>query len=303
MRAAFTLLVFVALGFAANAQLSLTPKVGIEPSNTSISYNDLRCLSPLGSYVSPQIGLRMDYKFKKTHGPYLALATNRSSVAMRFDDLETGMNNYSAVAGSRQIRIEGGYMFSTKPIYFNKSASKKSESKQSAKQGKSGCSKYARSGCGSKSKNAPALAKNKNNGWNVRIQPSAGIAFNPGNRPNLEANKNGALYQYNAGNWKTALTAGTDFEFGRGRDRVLTVGFQYIQALGNFGDETITTQAGGKSSTTYLSSNASMWNVTVGVPFTLSRKASASKQKQKQREIKVREIKKQCIYYRPCRGA
>ena len=65
MRAALTTLVFVALAYAANAQLSLTPKAGIESSNTSLNFNDLRCVSPLGAVISPQIGLRLDYKFKK----------------------------------------------------------------------------------------------------------------------------------------------------------------------------------------------------------------------------------------------
>src|SRR5688572_21914346 len=99
MRAALSTLVFVVLAYAANAQLSLTPKAGIESSNTSLNFNDLRCVSPLGAVISPQIGLRLDYKFKKTHGPYLNVGTTRSLVAIQFNDPETGMTNFNAEPG------------------------------------------------------------------------------------------------------------------------------------------------------------------------------------------------------------
>src|SRR5262245_50569273 len=123
MRAALSTLVFVALAFAAHAQFSLTPKAGFESSRTTINYNDLHCLSPLGAVISPQIGLRLDYKFKKTHGPYVGLGTNRSAVAFQFDNPEQGMTNYTADPGNLGLRLEGGYTYSFKPIRFNKSSS------------------------------------------------------------------------------------------------------------------------------------------------------------------------------------
>jgi hypothetical protein len=301
MRAALTSLLLVAVASAANAQFSITPKLGLEPSNTVINYNDLRCLSPLGTYISPQVALRLDYKFKKTHGPYIGLSTSRSLVSLRFDDPETGVTNFTATAGHRQIRIEGGYQFSTKPISLGRSASRKSPNqavKQSSPQ-KSGCGNYAsRSSCGSKSKNKqPLMAKNK--GWNMRIQPSAGLAYIPGVKSDIETGVNGANYQYNAGNWKTAFVAATDIEFGKGRDRVFVLGFQYLKGIGNLNTQTITTQAGSKATTTYLSSKTSSWNISLGVPFTLSKsKSKASKHKE---VYKFREVKKQCIYKSPCR--
>ena len=324
MRAALTTLVFVALAYAAHAQFSLTPKAGIESSRTTINYNDLHCLSPLGAVISPQIGLRLDYKFKKQHGPYVGLGTNRSAVAFQFDNPEQGMTNYTADPGKLGLRLEGGYTYSFKPIHFNKSsaaAAKSSASKTTAPKqtqatpSRSGCRKYSSSnGCGSKEKSAsksscgdksskatPAVAKNpKNLGWNMRIQPSAGVAFNTSTPDNIVTGKNGTTYQYNAGNWKTAFIAGTDFEFGKGRTRMFTVGVQYIQGLDNMGTETITSSTGTKSTTTYLNSKSSAWNLTVGIPFSLSKSKSAHKAKQ---ATKVKEVKKQCIYYRPCRGA
>jgi len=301
MRVALTSLVLAATTLAANAQFSLTPKAGLESSRTSISYNDVNCISPLGAYASPQIGLRLDYKFKKQHGPYVGLALNRTTVAMQFDDPETGMTNYTASAGDRTIRIEGGYQYSFKPISLgskNKSSSTPATAKQNTStQSKSGCHK-SRSSCGSKSKQALAKAPAKNKSWNMRIQPSLGMAYVPGNNPNVETNIDGANYQYNAGNFKTAVIAGTDFEFGRGRDRLFTVGVQYMKGLGN-NAETITTQSANKSSTAYLSSRTSAWNITLGMPFTLSK----SKSKSQHHKSNKQEIKKRCIYYSPCRRA
>jgi hypothetical protein len=298
MRATFTSLALLATAIAANAQFSLTPKAGLEPTRTSINYNDLRCLSPLGSKINPQIALRLDYKFKNTHGPYIGISTNRSITAMQFSDPETGLTNYTASAGQQQVRFEGGYTFSSKPISLGSKAGSKTTAKQSPAKtaAKQGCHRSAaKSSCGSKSK-SPEKLMAKNKGWTMRIQPSAGIAYNPAGKANL-VQDNGANYIYNAGNWKTAATAGMDLEFGRGRDRVLTVGFQYLKGLGN-SDASITTQTGTKATTTYLSSRSSAYNITVGVPFTLSKQ---QKSRHKDRDsYKIRE-KKQCIYYRPCR--
>lgn len=300
MRATFTSLALLATALAANAQFSLTPKAGLEPTRTSINYNDLRCLSPLGSKINPHIGLRLDYKFKKSHGPYIGVSTNRSITAMEFSDPETGLTNFTASAGAQQVRFEGGYAFSSKPIALgSKSGSSKASVKQSpAKtEAKQGCHRSAaKNSCGSKSK-SPEKLMAKNKGWTMRVQPSAGIAYNPAGRANL-VKENGTNYIYNAGNWKAAATGGMDLEFGRGRDRVFTVGFQYLKGLGN-SNASITTQTGTKATTTYLSSRSSSYNITLGVPFTLSKQ---QRSKHKDREIKIRE-KKQCIYYRPCRGA
>jgi hypothetical protein len=307
MRATFTSLAILATAMAANAQFSLTPKAGLEPTRTSINYNDLRCLSPLGSKINPQIGLRLDYKFKKTHGPYIGVSTNRSIVVMQFSNPETGVNNYTASAGDRQVRFEGGYTYSSKPISLGstssgpstgsgyKATAKESPAKSEAKHGC--CRSAQKSSCGSRSKSHEKLMA-KNKGWTMRIQPSAGLAYNPAAKTNL-IQEGGGNFQYNAGNWKTALTAGTDLEFGRGRDRVFTVGFQYLKGLGN-SNASITTQTGTKATTTYLSSRSSAYNITLGVPFTVS-KQQRSRHKD-HNSYRSRE-KKQCIYYRPCRRA
>jgi hypothetical protein len=59
-KAALTSLVFVACGFATNAQFSVTPRVGIEQAFTCVKYNNTTCINPMSANISPQVAFRMD---------------------------------------------------------------------------------------------------------------------------------------------------------------------------------------------------------------------------------------------------
>jgi hypothetical protein len=303
-RAALTSLLFVALGYAASAQFSLTPKFGLEQSRTSVEYNDLSSYAPLGTLSSPQVALRLDYKFKKFHGPFVGLATSRSVISYSFADPETGMTDYNASRGDMQLRIETGYQFSFKPIYFNKSNSSKSVYKSSSSNTnvvKSRCGSSAtKYQCGSKS-----AKYKKDNRMNMRIQPLAGFAFitNPKTGVSSGIENGEAVTKYNAGNWNTAFLTGADFEFGKGSRRIFVVGFQYLKGLGNMESETITTTSTNKTTTTNLESEASAWNITLGFPITLGKNKSPKQVAVRQKEVQtVQEPKKtyQYKYKGPC---
>jgi hypothetical protein len=271
-QAAFTTLVFVAFGFAANAQLSITPKIGAEQFKTNINYNDVPSFSPLGSVFSPQLALRMDYKFKKTHGPFIGAAMNRSVTAFSFADPETGAYTYDASRGSSQIRLEAGYQYSFKPILFKSSSSNSKSQTTASSTQKSGCRSQYSSRCGSKSS---TNAKNKS--MYMRITPFAGMAYVPGTKSAITADAVKG-YTYNAGNFNTAVIAGADFEFGRGRNRQFVVGFQYLKGLGNMNTQTIEAASSTtKASVAHLSSSTSGWNVTLGLPITLGKTQKESK--------------------------
>lgn len=290
--AALTLIFFVAFGYAMNAQrFSLLPQVGFENSKTKISYNDLSSFSPVGVKFSPQASLRLNYASKLGHGFYIGVASSRSIVSFSFTDPENGMNSYTASAGNMQLRLEGGYQFNTKPISLNKSnnSANKSKSKSEAKKScgsrsssaaKASCAeRKSYSSCGSNSKKTkvPALAKNKGN-W-LRIQPSVGLGYIPAVKTDVVTKTQSGLttYEYRAGNWNTALMAGTGFEFGRGKTRMLTVSVNYFKGLGNLNTQTVSTQTGIKTSTAYLQSAVSGWNLKVGIPFSLSGKKPSVK--------------------------
>lgn len=298
--AAFTLLCFAVFGYAANAQrFSLLPQAGFENSTTKISYNDLRSFSPLGLRFSPQASLRLNYSSKQGHGFFLGVGSNRSIVSYSFNDLENGMNNFTAVTGDMQLQLEGGYLFNSKAISLGgpkQSAAKKQSATNPAKKSCGSSSVQSRSSCGRNYTSSPGcrsgnnnkvkqpvLSKNKNS-W-VRIQPSVGMGFVPSVKTDVVSKTQGGqtTYQYNAGNWNTALMAGAGFEFGKGKTRQLTVSLNYFTGIGNLDDQTISSVSGAKSITTTLTSTVSGWNMKVGIPFTLGAKKPAVKHRTQQR--------------------
>ena len=306
--ATLTGLVFVAFGLAANAQkITLLPTVGLDFTKIKLEYNGQK-ISPLGWATSPQLGARLNMQCMEGHGSFVGLATNRSIVNYHFSNPETGMNEYTASKGDVQLRFEGGYQYSSRPIYFSKNKSSKSTPAYS----KNSTTIITEKRCGSYTvrsqciKNKETKTATKNKGWYVSLQPYAGAAM-VSNTPTNVVTKSGT-YEYRAGNWNKAIMAGSGFEFGRGRDRMFTVSLNYLRGIGNNATETFTTVSGAKTTTTHLKSNASSWNMSVGVPLTLYKTKSRTKTEvriiEKKSVEKYQAPKKGCGYYKPsCRKA
>jgi hypothetical protein len=270
-----------------NAQkLSLTPQVGFENSRTSVNYNGLGSFAPLGGEFNPQVSLRLDYKFKQGFGPYIGASTSRSGVLYGFNDIENGMSEYVATKANMQLRMEAGYQYTSKPIFFNKSTQSTSTSKTGTS-GKSSCGGYyyrsncsrsyfSRSGhCQSKN-TATKKTENKNKGGWVRLQPSMGIGYIAAPKQDVVTKTQGGqtAYEYRAGNWNTAFLAGMGFEFGRNKQRLLNVSINYFAGIGNMEQQTISSESGIKTNYATLESKASGWNMRIGIPFTLGEKRS-----------------------------
>jgi len=274
-----------------NAQkLSLTPQVGFENSRTSVNYNNLGSFAPLGGEFNPQISLRLDYKFKQGFGPYIGASTSRSGVLYGFNDIENGMSSYVATKANMQLRMEAGYQYTTKPIFFNKSKQSTNTSKTKSS-GKSSCGSYSyRSNCSRsyssrsshcQSKNTAAKkAENKNKGGWVRLQPSIGIGYIAAPNTDIVTKTGGGqtAYEYRAGNWNTAFLTGMGFEFGRNNQRLLNVSINYFAGIGNMEKQTVSNESDIKTSYATLESKASGWNMRIGIPFTLAEKKT-TKQK------------------------
>lgn len=290
-KAALTGVVLVACGLATHAQLSVTPKVGIEQAFTSLQYNGMGSFLPMGSDVSPQVGLRMDYLFNKVHGPFLGVATNRFLVTYQFTNPETGDKEFMASRGDWQLRMEAGYQVSSKPISLGKPA------KQSSQKAKPS----VQSPCGARLLKAKTVTA-KNAVMNLRIQPYAGMAFIPNTPTALNSvyKNNETVYQYNAGNWNTAFIAGTQFAFAKGSDKRFVVGLQYLKGIGNMNTETLSTALDNKQITTRLNSTASAWSLTVGMPLTFNKNKPAEKPKVEVPPPAPEKApaKKSCSYYR-----
>jgi len=268
-------LVFVVFGFAANAQLTVLPQFGLENTRTKIFYNNSNSFAPLGAQSSSAMGIRADYKFKKLHGPFLGFSTSRSIAALDFSETATGTKFHQTTVGDYQIRIEGGYQYSTRPIYFNK--------KKVAEAKKASSIQYTRiysysSRCGRtyiKEQTKPVQpAQSKDKGWSMSIQPSLGAAFIPSVPDNLISKEiNGQPgYQYNAGNWSTAILAGAGFEFGKNDVRKFVLSLQYIKGMGNLNNTVVKNTSAAKETVTTLSSDVSGWNIKAGIPITFAKK-------------------------------
>lgn len=303
MRPTILTCLFVIFGYIGNAQFSILPQLGFENSRTCIKVNELSSFSPIGAKISPQAGIRLDYKFKQLHGPYIGVATSRSVVNFNFSDAATAMNNFTASRGNTQFRLEGGYQVTTKPIYFKKSGSTNKSSKvhcQKITQRTSCGYTMTRSSCTSK-KSIATPAKSRDKGTWVRIQPSLGVAYIPSTQSSGINTKSMAAqtsYEYNAGNWKTALISGVGFEFGKNAQSSFMISVNYLRGLGNMGTQSVTSVSGNKPTNTSLSSNTTGWNLRLGIPINLGKKPVA---KQKATDKTYKEEKK-CgqykIYYK-----
>ena len=277
MRPIILICLLVISGYIANAQFSVLPQVGFENSRTSIQYNEHSSFSPLGASFSPQAAIRLDYKNKQGNGPYVGIGTSRSIVKFNFQDPQTGMNSYTASKGNMQLRLEGGYQVSTRPFYFKRSGVSNTSSKVYSQKNteRKSCGNYAaRSGCGSKQKSSTAAKSASKGSW-VRIQPSLGIAYIPFT-PSAEINSKSAgtqtSYAYNAGNLKTALISGVGFEFGNNEQRKFVLSINHVMGMGNNDEKSITTTSFNKPTVTSLKSDASSWNLRMGIPISFTKK-------------------------------
>lgn len=293
-RAAFPCLLFLFAGSAANSQFTLLPQIGFEHSSTKVQYNSTESFKPQNVGANLKAGLRADYKFKKGHGPFIGIATSPAVVEINFTDPENFKNNYQANKSSLQWRLEGGYQYSTKPIYFKKSTANNTNSKTSSYSPgeKRSCGDKAyRSQCGDKIKSRVAK---QNSALNMRLQPSVGIAYRPGNDDDL--NKNGNQYEYKAGNWNTALLSGLGFEFAKGAKRLFTLSVFHAKGLDDGETQTLNTVDNGKSVVTNLKSEASSWGMNVGIPFSLTKKKQVAVKSQHQQKAS----KANCIILKKC---
>ncbi len=308
MRTALTLLSFAVLVNAAQAQkFSIIPQVGFENSKTNVRFNDLSGFSPAGVVFSPQAVLHLTYKSKPGHGAFLGAASSRTIVPFQFTDPENGMNNYKTTSGDMQWRFEGGYQFSSKPIYFKKPGNKTTKPTVNNLAQKKTCGSYSyRSSCSknkmtearpaSTDKQKQIISKSKKGSW-VRLQPSAGLGYIPSVKKDIIQKSQGGQthYEYRAGNWNTALITGMAFEFGKNENRLFNVSINYFKGLGHLDNQSISTTTGTKTYTTHLNSDVSGWNMRIGVPFTLGAKKPVVKP---QNDQKIQSPKTSCGQYR-----
>ncbi|HYH14682.1 MAG TPA: hypothetical protein VD794_05670 [Flavisolibacter sp.] len=292
--AAFATAVFLCLGTTANSQWSILPQVGIEKLNSSLHVNGAKVISSLDGNSSFKAALRSDYRFKGGHGPYVSVGSSPSAIQLNFSNPESPINSFAKEVNDLQWRLEGGYGYSSKPIYFKKGAAKKSATTTRAKEEtrtilvKKSCGSYTYTYRCQRSKEPQKQLKNT--ALNMRLQPSVGMAYLPNTKETMA--QEGASYIYRAGNWKTALVSSMGFEFAKGANRFMTLQLSYTKGIGNLDTRTLSAVSGAKTVVTSLRSTASSWALTAGVPLVLGKKP-AVKAAPKQ-EVEKTKIYKRC---------
>ena len=294
-RAAFTGILVLLIAISAKAQLSFLPQLGLERSKTFVDYNNVSSFSPMGSQVNFKANLRMDYRFKKGHGPYIGIGTAPGTVAFSFTDAANAATNFKAAQNPLQWKLEGGYQYTSKPITLKKAAVKKPAIKTSSynTEIRRHCGSYCNSYRQRTSTNSSTAKQSSN--LNLRLQPSVGLAYLPSIKDDLEVS--GSNYQYNAGNYKTAITPGMGFEFAKGKQRLFTLSLFYTKAMGQAEEKIFSNVENGKTVTNLVSSsNTSSWGLMLGVPFSFSKNKKTVAPIVKKEP--VREYKSRCEYYR-----
>ena len=285
-----TCLLCIAAGGVLHAQLSFLPQIGFEQARTTLNYNSL---STSGAEGNLRASLKMDYRFKGGHGPYVNLGTSPAPIHFSFDNSGQLVKGLGAAKSNLQFRVETGYQYSSKPIFFGKSrntssaASSEVNTQSTAQQKSCGSTTYKASCRKTKNISKTALA---NNNLNMRLQPSMGFAYVPSTSEGINQTSNG--FTYNATNWKTALVPAVGFEFAKGTNRLFTLTVFYTQPLG-LQEETFIGSTGTKAITTALTPKASTWGMTVGVPFSFA-KANTHKTKKVKKECSKTSYKR-CI--------
>ena len=305
-KAALTSLVFVACGFATNAQLSVSPRVGIEQAFNCVKYNNTSCINPISPNISPQVSVRADYLFNKVHGPFVGIASNRSLVTYEFTNPETGDKEFTSSQGDWKLRLEAGYQVSSKPISLGKTAKQPATTVSTANL--SPCA-------AARMQQVMATTVPQKPVMSLRIQPYAGMAFvpNPEQAVTTTVKSGETVYQYNAGNWTSAFITGVNLAFAKGTVNKYVLEIQYLKGIGNMHTETFNTSTENKLVTTQLSSSSAAWNINVGIPLSFSKnkqpvaaiskavvpaKAETPAKVETPKTAETKPVKKSCGYYR-----
>jgi hypothetical protein len=278
-------------GTIVHAQLSFLPQVGFEQSRTTLNYNSLAASGANGNL---RAGLKMDYRLKGGHGPYLNVGTSPAPINFAFDNTGQLVKGMQQAKNNLQLRLEAGYQYTSKAIQFGKgkrnNSNAASEATTETLTKKKSCGSVVyKSSCGNKRIMRKSVLADNN--LNMRLQPSLGLAYLPAaNDRGIKQTANG--FEYNATNWKTAVVPAMGFEFAKGKQRLLTLTVFYTKPLG-MQDESFTSATGNKAVTTNLSPAASTWGMTVGVPFSFS-KAPVSKTKKAKTHCS-KSVYKRCV--------
>jgi hypothetical protein len=278
--------VLLLAGLSANAQFSLLPQAGFEQSRTALDYGN--GLSALNSQGYLKAALKLDYKLKGGHSPFINLATTPAPVSFVFDG--TGALVNQSQSATPKFRLEAGYQYSSKPIFFGKESSTANSTTKAAEASavqQNRCGSMYKSRCGQRrtmNKATPA-----NNPLNLRLQPAVALAYVPWASESVTPKGDG--FEYKAAAWKTAIVPSMGFEFAKGNQRLFSLNVFYTKPLAET-NEMGTVSPGAKATSVPLQARTSTWGMTLGIPI------SFAKSTQSKPAVERKECHRN--YYRRC---
>ncbi|ANE51747.1 hypothetical protein [Flavisolibacter tropicus] len=298
--AALLVALFLYAGMAAHSQWRFLPQMGIDNLKSSLYVNDQKASSTFSGSTAFKAALRTDYLFKGGHGPYFSVGSSPSAISLSFANPENLTNNYSVESSGLQWRLEGGYGFRSKPIYFKKGAANNSTTKSSNSKTESYTTVVKKS-CGTYTytyrchRSTPPQKQAQNEAFNLRLQPSIGMAYLPSIKDDIV--QEGGSTTYRAGNWNTGFVSALGFELAKGARSFLTLQLSYTKGIGNLDTRTVTTAVDGKTVVTSLRSTASSWSLTAGVPISITKKTTSTTKSETKKETSE---KCKNYYYKRC---
>jgi hypothetical protein len=277
-----------------HAQLSILPQAGFEQSRSSLRYNALSA-SAINT-TNLRASLKADYRFKSGHGPFINIGTSPGPVNFSFGNEGSLLRQEAVVSNKLRLRIESGYQYTSKPIRLGKS--KPTAGIKAARP--ASANTYPKKSCGASSyrphcsaSSTKALSKPVNKALSMRLQPSLAVAYVPAAAENYKQTTAG--FDYNAGNWKTAVVPAIGFEFDKGNQRLFTITAFYTRPMGMKG-ETVTSYSGNKPVVTAINPKAATWGLTAGIPISIGKKQNINKQ----RAINVIKKEVKTTQYKRC---
>ena len=228
--------------FAAAQQLTFTPQVGFQSSNTKVSFNNSPFYTPDRNGTA-FAGFRLSYQSKKGHGPYLGFGLGTSTNTYILSD--PNFIRFSSAGMTDIFRLEGGYQWSSKPIYFKRIWD-------------NGISREE-------------FASLKKKGWHVRLQPYIGMAMqfrNGSTATDKFTTPDGSITNY-YGRRGLAITTGLNLEFGKNGKRKFTLSINYVHGLRTMQSTYIQRNYNGIDYSTQLYNRSSGFTITLGIPLTL----------------------------------
>lgn len=233
--------------FSFSQRLTLTPQAGIQTAPTRVLLNNSPYAAPYRTSTA-YVGVRLAYQSKQGHGPYLNLALGTSGNTYQLSEHGMLFPNAFKQAMTDVFRVEGGYQWNSKPLYFKRIWDNNLSAEEFAK-----------------------LAKK---GWFVRLQPFAGLALEQrnGNTDDRMAFINNGTVSTYSSNRNLVFSTGLNLEFGKNGKQAFTLGFNYIVGLRGGQTTIIDRTVNGVNYHTHLFNRSSGFNVTLGVPLTIWKK-------------------------------